>query len=120
MKLAGHRVRADAEARRFWTDLRGAIGHRVPEGKAVIVTLQAPIRQANKTVAALAERIVRHLQHGGAGARWEILGNRIRILIAAGDFQSKVMGFVFTDEVNPEDLLAELIPRRAARPRRPG
>lgn len=76
-----------------------------------MLTLQAPIRQANRTNAALCEKIVRHLARGARSARWEILGNRIRIRILEEELESRVMGFVFTDEVDPAVLLNAL-PRR--------
>jgi len=107
VNVAGHRVREDKEALRFWRDLQHAMRGRVPEGKSLVLTMQAPIRQANKTVAALNEKLEHLLADGKRSARWEILTNRIRVRVVDEELQPRVTGYVFTDEVDPAALLSK-------------
>jgi len=99
VKIAGRRVRADGTALRFWRELRRAV--RVPPGRAIVVTLQAPIKVPKKAVAALSDLLQRSITSDRKVKR-RVLGNKVWIRIRAGS--AKLIGYVFTDEVDPDEL----------------
>src|SRR4051812_21559106 len=55
------RLRDDRVARRFLQDVETAVGPRVPPGRTVILTLGAPIRLPNQTLAILTETLLSRL-----------------------------------------------------------
>jgi hypothetical protein len=62
------RLRFDKAVLRLLERLQDGLGEVVPDGKAVIFTVTAPIREWSKTAAVLAERIKAGLAHGSAMA----------------------------------------------------
>jgi hypothetical protein len=91
--------------RRLQDTLRGA----VPDNMMVILTVTAPIRLPSKTAAALEDKIRNCLARRPAQAevRDTILGNQIRVRFVKGSSScpSKVVGFVHSEDSNPDVLL---------------
>jgi hypothetical protein len=74
----------------------------------VILTLGAPIKLPNQTLAALTETVLSRLTSGAVDVeeRMDILGNRVRfrILSNGSAWTSKAIGFVFSGDPSPGDL----------------
>jgi hypothetical protein len=103
------RFRDDAVARRVLRALNAALCGHVPDGKTLVLTLGAPIKEPKKVLAALTDMLLTHLQRGAAGVEQKktLLRNRVRFLLAndglAGN--SKLTGFVFSGDPKPGALL---------------
>lgn len=103
------RLREDAVARRVLRELERALLAQVPDGKTLILTLGAPIIEPKKLVAAVTEMLLAYLK-GGAEEIEEkktILGNRVRFRVLNGDLRwtAKVVGFVFSGDPKPGELV---------------
>src|SRR5580692_4056649 len=96
------RLREDKVAQRVLRDLESALHSHVPAGKAVILTLGAPIRVANKLVVALTDVLATYLDSGpeDVDEKRTILGNRVRFRVVepSSRWPAKVIGFVFTGD----------------------
>lgn len=101
------RLRFDRTAVGLVRRLRAAVAKFVPEGKTLIVTITAPIRQDSKTGLALADRIRRLLASRRTQLKARIHGNRIqaRVLSGGSSRTSRVIGFVHNPAPNPAALL---------------
>jgi hypothetical protein len=86
--------------------LQAALAKSVPDGKTVVVTITAPIRQDSKTGGILIDRIRELLVAGQVQLRATIYKNRIRVCVLEGgcSHTSKLIGFVHNPEPNPEVL----------------
>ena len=103
------RLRFDKVARRLTGHLRDTLHAAVPEGRAALVTVTAPIRLAVKTAVAL-EAIVRDcLMRGSGQAECQacINGNqvRVRVVQSSARLGSKVIGFVHNPRADSDRLL---------------
>jgi len=105
------RLRFDKVARGLVERLQTALMDAVPDGRTVIVTVTAPIRQDSKTTAAL-ERTIRAALNGRA-ARADIeetiRGNRIRVRVTkAGPAQApKLVGYVHNPDPGADQVLLD-------------
>jgi hypothetical protein len=103
------RFRDDAVARRVLRNLETAVGGHVPDGKILVLTLGAPIKEPKKVLAALTEVLLRYLQGGVENVEQKktLLGNRVRFLLASDGFRSnsKLAAFVFSGDPKPGVLL---------------
>jgi len=83
-----------------------ALAKAVPEGRTVIVTITAPIRQDSKTGMVLEDKIRALLATGRAELDTTVHGNRIRVRILKGGASrtSKLIGFVHNPEPHPRAL----------------
>ncbi len=103
------RLRFDKVALRFVADLRSALRDVVPAGKALIVTVTAPIRLASKSAVALEEDIRARLAR--RPDRLELAevvnGNHIRARLgnAGSTRPGGVVGFVHNPDSDPAVLL---------------
>jgi len=95
------RLRDDAVVRRVLPEIERRLREHLPDGKTAIFTLDAPIREPKKMVAALTKMLLNHLKSGGEGIEKEetIHGNRVQFCISddARHWNTKVTGFVFSD-----------------------
>lgn len=100
------RLRFDRVALGLVRRLQASVSKSVPEAKAVIVTVTAPIRQASKTGAALEHRIRELLAVRRAQLKATIHGNRIQVRVLQGGARrtSKLMGFVHNPKPDPSVL----------------
>jgi len=107
--LAKPRLRFDKVVLRLIGGLQAALREAVPEGRAVMVTVTAPIRLPGKTAAALESEIRGRLGRRSAKAETvEVIhGNRIRIRLVKGVSAkaSKLIGFVHNPETDADVLL---------------
>ena len=107
--LTEPRLRCDKVAVALVERLRDALRESVPDGKAVIFTVTAPIRLPSKTAAALEDKIRNSLARRSAHVALKdaIHGNRVRIWLVAHDARrtSRVIGFVHNPDTNPDLLL---------------
>jgi hypothetical protein len=90
------RLRFDRVAIGLVRRLQASLAKSVPDGKTMIVTITAPIRQDSKTGTALADRIRELLAARRAQLRTTIHGNRIQVRVLNGGASrtSKLIGFV--------------------------
>jgi hypothetical protein len=100
------RLRFDRTAVGLVERLQAALAKSVPDGKTVVVTITAPIRQDSKTGGILIDRIREFLVTGQVQLRATICENRIRVCVleGGGSYTSKLLGFVHNPEPNPEVL----------------
>lgn len=102
-------LRFDKVALRLITRLQTTLRDEVPEGKALLVTVSAPIRLPAKTASALEERV--RLELAGLAKAPEfhttINGNEIcvRIVSCAANRTPNVLGFVHNPDVDTLALL---------------
>ena len=76
-------------------------GPFTPDGKTLVLTLGAPIKEPKKVLAALTEMLLTNLKSGVEGVERKntLLGNRVRFLLADGlSLHSKLIGFVFSGD----------------------
>jgi hypothetical protein len=103
------RFRDDAVARRVLRDLETAVRGHVPDGKTLVLTLGAPIKEPKKVLAALTEELLTYLQSGAENAEKKrtLFGNRVRFLMASDGLRSnsKLAAFVFSGDPKPGVLL---------------
>jgi hypothetical protein len=100
------RLRFDGVAIGLVRRLQESLSKSVPDGKTVIVTITAPIRQDSKTGASLEDRIRELLAAGQAQHKATIHGNQtqIRVLKGGANGTSKLIGFVHNPEPDPSIL----------------
>jgi hypothetical protein len=100
------RLREDKVAQRVLRDINSALDAHVPAGRAIVLTLGAPIKLPNKLVAALAALLLAYLKAGAAEVdeKKTILGNRVRFRVTEAKWATKVIGFVFTGDPAPSTL----------------
>jgi hypothetical protein len=103
------RLRYDKVVVRLIERLRASLSESVPEGKTVIVTITAPIRQWSKTAAEI-DAIVRSLltrRSTEAAAKKTIHGNRVSIRLVSGGSKRtpKVVGYVHNPDISAAPLV---------------
>ena len=100
------RLRFDRTAVGLVRRLQATLAKAVPDGKTVIVTITAPIRQDSKTGVVLAERIRQLLATRRTQLKATIHGNRIQVRVLKGGSgrTSKLIGFVHNPAPNPAGL----------------
>jgi hypothetical protein len=96
------RLRFDRVALRFVEEMRTRLPVYVPDGRALIVTIMAPIRLASKTVAALEVMVPGLLARRARDKIETACGNSIRVrVVKSGTLRAaKVMGFVHSAEAD--------------------
>lgn len=102
------RFRDDAAARRVLRGLETALRGLVPDGKTLVLTLGAPIKEPKKVLGALTEMLAAYLKSGAEEVEKKktLLGNRVRFLVAGDGLRnSKLTGFVFSGDPKPGVLL---------------
>ncbi len=119
------RLRFDRTAVGLVRRLQAGLAKSVPEGRTVIVTITAPIRQDSKTAAVLADRIRQLLAIRRAQLEATIHGNRIQVRVLKGGASrtSRLIGFVHNPEPSPAalfELTRRLLAGMGAKRRRPG
>jgi hypothetical protein len=107
--LTKPRLRFDRVVLGLVRRLQAALQESVPDGKAVIVTVTAPIRLPAKTAAALEDNIRTRLARRSARVEIKdtIHGNQIRVrLVTSGSRRtSKVIGLVHNPDTDSDVLL---------------
>lgn len=102
-------LRFDKVATRLVERVRSAVESCVPDGKTLVFTVTAPIRQPSKTSGALEERILNVLARRPERVEIEdeIHGNQIRIvLVTGGKRNSTTIGIVHNPGPTRAALLA--------------
>jgi hypothetical protein len=104
--VAEPRLRFDKTAIGLVKRLQKTLAKSVPDGKTVIMTITAPIRQDSKTGAVLEDKIRKLLATGRGQLKTTIYTNRIQVRVLKGGARrtSKLIGFVHNPEPNPEIL----------------
>jgi hypothetical protein len=102
------RLRFDRVVRRVCDELGAVAAPLLPVGSMAVVTLQAPIRLASKTVASI-EAMLRILAAGGPTGRTRsstLFGNRIRVGIMQAPLlaRSRLVCLVHTDDADAARL----------------
>jgi hypothetical protein len=99
-------LRFDKVAQRFVADLQIALRESVPEGKTLVFTITAPIRQASKTAAELEKKLRVRLARRPAKMDFSdvIYDNRIHVRLMSCESASKVTGYVHNPDVDTESL----------------
>jgi hypothetical protein len=117
------RLRFDRTAVGLVRRLQASLAKSVPDGKAVVVTVTAPIRQDSKTGVALEDKIRELLLTRRAQLKATIYGNRIQVRVLNGGASrtSKLIGFVHNPEPNPALLfdVARIVLARMGSGKRP-
>lgn len=100
------RLRFDRTAVGLVRRLQATLAGFVPDGKTVVVTITAPIRQDSKTGMALQERIAKLLAAGRTQLKATIHGNRIQVRVLRGGARrtSRVIAFVHNPDPDPSLL----------------
>ncbi len=100
-------LRFDKVAKRFVLDIRRGLRGLVPEGRTLIFTVSAPIRQASKTAEELKARLRERLSRARAKTDLDevIHGNRIRARLVSARSSVKVIGYVHNSDVDTDALL---------------
>ena len=103
--VAKARLREDVVARRVLRDMEAALRDHVPDGKAIILTLGAPIKVPSQLVNSLTSVLLKYLKSGAdeIEEKKTILGNRIRfrVLRDGSMWNTKVIAFVFSGDPEP-------------------
>lgn len=97
------RLRFDRTAVGLVRRLQANLAKSVPDGKTVIVTITAPIRQASRTGAAIEDRIRSLFATRRSRLKALIYGNRVQVQVLKGRASrtSKLIGFVHNPEPSP-------------------
>jgi hypothetical protein len=87
----------------FVSRLQAALAASVPDGKTVMVTITAPLRQDSKTGAVLQDRIGHLLASGRTQLKTRVYGNRIQVRVLKGGASRtpKLVGFVHNPKPDP-------------------
>jgi hypothetical protein len=101
---AKQRLRFDKVALELLQRMRDGLQDSVPDGKTIVFTVTAPIRQSGKTAAELEEAVRRGLARRTLDIRETIQGNGIRARLVKGG-NPKVVGFVHNPDPNSDVLL---------------
>jgi hypothetical protein len=101
------RLRFDGVALGLVRRLQAALSRSVPDGRALIVTITAPIKVPTKTAAELEISIRADLARRLEAARHTIHGNQIRVRLVKGRAHRSpnVIGFVHNPDSDAEALL---------------
>ena len=103
------RLRDDAVGRRVLRGLNAALHPHVPDGKTLVLTLGAPIKEPKKVLAAMTDMLLTYLKSGAAGVEQKktLLRNRVRFLLVNDGLRgnSKLAGFIFSGDPKPGALL---------------
>lgn len=104
-RVAKARLREDVVARRVLRDIEAALRAHVPDGKAIILTLGAPIKVPSQLVSSLTNVLLNYLKSGAdeIEEKKTVLGNRIRfrVLRDGSMWNTKVIAFVFSGDPEP-------------------
>lgn len=113
--VAEPHLRFDRVAVGLVRQLQVALARSVPDGKTVVVTTTAPIRQSFKTGAVLEEAIAELLRSRRSQLETTIHGNHISVRVLKGGAArtAKLIGFVHNPEPDPA-LLFEVTRRLLA------
>jgi len=100
------RLRFDRTAVGLVRRLQATLAKSVPDGKTVVVTITAPIRQDSKTSVVVEDKIRELLGTRRAQFKATIYGNRIQVRVLKGGTSrtSGLIGFVHNPEPNPVAL----------------
>ena len=103
---AKQRLRFDRVALELLRRLQTGLQASVPDGKTVVLTVTAPIRQSGKTAAALEDKIKDGLAHRTTTLNLKdtIEGNSVRARLVKGG-NPKVIGFVHNPDPKSDVLL---------------
>ena len=103
---AKQRLRFDRVALELLRRLQTGLQDSVPDGKTVVLTVTAPIRQSGKTAAAVEEKIKDGLARRSAklDVKDTIQGNSVRARLVKGG-NPKVVGFVHNPDPKSDVLL---------------
>ncbi len=101
---AKQRLRFDKVALEFLCRLYTGLQDSVPDGKTVVLTVTAPIRQSGKTAAALEAKIKDGLARKTLNIKDTIEGNGVRARLVKGG-NPKVIGFVHNPDPKSDVLL---------------
>lgn len=106
------RLREDRVAQRVLRDLDAALRGSVPHGRALVLTLGAPIKVSKQLVAALTHTLLTYFARGATekDEHQSILGNRVRFRVVSdcAKWKANVFGFVFTGDPAPGELAGTL------------
>jgi hypothetical protein len=106
------RLREDAVVRRVLPRIENAVCLAVPVGKTFTFTINAPIREPAKLIAALTKMLLTHVESsaGQVEKKVTILGNRVQFCISEDGPRrtTAVTGFVFGNSP-PLDVLVDAI-----------
>lgn len=100
------RLRFDRTAVGLVRRLQANLAKSVPDGKTLIVTITAPIRQDSRTGAAIEDKIRSLFATRRSQLKALIYGNRVQVQIlkGGGSRTSKLIGFVHNPEPSPRLL----------------
>jgi hypothetical protein len=100
------RLRFDKTALGLVKRLESKLAKSIPDGRTVVTTITAPIRQDSKTGSVLEGRIQELLATGRGRLKTTIYGNRIQVRVLKGGATrtTKLIGFVHNPQPNPEIL----------------
>jgi hypothetical protein len=100
------RLRFDRTAVGLVNRLQATLAKAVPDGKTVMVTVTAPIRQHSKTGVVLEDKIRKLLATRRTELRATIYENRIQVRVLKGGAgrTSRLIGFVHNPEPSPAAL----------------
>ena len=102
---AKQRLRFDKVALELLRRMRDGLQDGVPDGRTVVFTVTAPIRQSGKTAAGFAEAIETGLARRAAlDIKETIQGNAVRARLVKGG-NPKVIGFIHNPDPNSDVLL---------------
>jgi hypothetical protein len=102
------RLRFDKVAIGLLRRLQGSLSGSVPDGRTVIVTITAPVRQDSRTAASLTDGIRELLATGRTRLKATIHGNRVQVRVLKGGAvrTSRLIGFVHNPEPGPAVLFS--------------
>jgi hypothetical protein len=123
-RVAEPRLRFDRVAVGLVARLQATLSSSVPNGRTLVVTITAPIRQDSKTGAALEEKLRELLTARRAWLKTVIHGNRaeVRVLRGATGQTSRLIGFVHNPDPGPGmlfDVTQSLLARMRSGKRSP-
>lgn len=105
-------LRFDKVATRLVERVRRAVERSVPDGKTLVFTVTAPIRQPSKTAAELEEKILKALVRRSARVEIDdvIHGNHVRVvLVPLRKRNARAIGIVHNPGPALEALLAAVL-----------
>lgn len=101
------RLRFDRTAIGFVARLQKALTKSIPDGRTLVVTCTAPIRQDSKTSKELQAKLESMLAGGRKRLESTIAGNRIQARVLQGHAQpGRLLGFIHNPEPAPEILFS--------------
>jgi len=96
------RLRFDKTTLGLVKRLQTKLANSIPDGRTVVTTITAPIRQDSKTSSVLEGRIQELLATGRGRLKTTIYGNRIQVRVLKGGAirTAKLIGFVHNPELS--------------------